>query len=224
MPAPDASGYYSIKVSPNAAKPGRPWLRVVPDTGTTNTYPGPSDDELIEAVVRGDDRVAALLHDRVVGAVDRTLYRIFGRREVDHDDLVQSTFEQIVITLCRRRFARACSLTTWAATVATHVGLNALRARRRERRVVDHAQSVDDAPPVSAEGALDARQELARLREHLAAMDPVKAETLFLHDALGHDLAEVAVLTGVSVSAAQSRLVRARKELMARVERDGGRR
>jgi RNA polymerase sigma-70 factor (ECF subfamily) len=210
-------------VSADTLKSARPWLRVVHDAGTTDTHPGPSDDELIEAVVRGDDRVAMLLHDRVVGAVDRTLYRIFGRREVDHDDLVQSTFEQIVITLCRRRFARACSLTTWAATVATHVGLNALRARRRERRVVDHAQSVEQGRPFSAEGALDARQDLVRLRAHLAAMDPAKAETLFLHDALGHDLAEVAVLTGVSVSAAQSRLVRARKELMARLERDGGR-
>src|SRR5262249_21305947 len=145
-----------------------------------------------------------------------------GRRESDHDDLVQSTFEQIVVTLCRQRFARACSLTTWAATVATHVGLNALRSRRRERKVVDHGQSVDEAPArsTSGESATMARLALDRLREHLAAMDPAKAETLFLHDALGHDLAEVAVLTGVSVAAAQSRLVRGRKELMLRVERD----
>jgi RNA polymerase sigma-70 factor (ECF subfamily) len=194
---------------------------VVDVAGATDTHLEPSDDELIEAVVRGDDRVAGLLHDRVVGAIDRTLYRIFGRREVDHDDLVQSTFEQIVITLCRRRFARACSLTTWATTVATHVGLNALRARRRERRVVDHAHGLDEGLPTRGEGALDARFALARVRAHLAAMDPVKAETLFLHDALGHDLAEVAVLTGVSVAAAQSRLVRARKELMTRIDRDG---
>jgi RNA polymerase sigma-70 factor (ECF subfamily) len=164
-----------------------------------------------------------LLYDRVVGVVERTIFRIFGRREGDHDDLIQTTFEQIVITLCRQRFARACSLTTWASTVATHVGLNALRSRQRERRVVDRGQTPEDAPPVSAEGALDARLALARVREHLAAMDPVKAETLFLHDALGHDLVEVAHLTGVSVAAAQSRLVRGRKELMARLERDGGR-
>jgi RNA polymerase sigma-70 factor (ECF subfamily) len=185
---------------------------------------GPSDDELIDAVVRGDDRMAELLYDRVIGVVDRTLYRIFGRREHDHDDLVQSTFEQIVVTLFRQRFARACSLTTWAARVATHVGLNALRSRRRERRVVDRTESVDVVEQtfsaVRPEASIEARRELERLREHLSSMDPVKAETLFLHDALGHDLAEVAVLMGVTVAAAQTRLVRARKDLTLRLERD----
>ena len=137
---------------------------------------------------------------------------------------MQSTFEQIVVTLCRQRFARACSLGTWAATVATHVGLNALRARQRERRVVDRGQDLDSLEPprngASAEGLAAARLELDRIRHHLSAMDPAKAEALFLHDALGHDLAEVALLTGVSVAAAQSRLVRARKDLLARIERD----
>ncbi len=217
-------------MSSDTAKTGRPWLRAV--AGGKNPHSedpaaariqGTSDEELIDAVVRGDDRVAGLLYDRTVGVVDRTLFRIFGRREADHDDLVQSTFEQIVITLCRGRFARACSLNTWAATVATHVGLNALRSRRRERRVVDHGQNLDtlDAPrSASGEEAVGARLELERLRRHLSAMDPAKAETLFLHDALGHDLAEIAVLTGVSVAAAQSRLVRARKDLTLRFERE----
>ncbi len=168
--------------------------------------------------------MAGLLHDRVIAVVDRTLTRIFGRRESDHDDLVQATFEQIVITLCRQRFARACSLPTWAATVATHVGLNALRSRRRERALVDRQHDPDALEaaqnPANTERDVMARLELDRVREHLSAMDPVKAETLFLHDALGHDLAEVAVLTGVSVAAAQSRLVRGRKDLMLRLEKD----
>jgi DNA-directed RNA polymerase specialized sigma24 family protein len=38
---------------------------------------------------------------------------------------------------------------------------------------------------------------------------------------LGHELAEVAVLTGASLSAAQSRLVRGRRELLERLQRDG---
>jgi len=191
--------------------------------------PPPTDDEIIEAVVRGDDRVGSHLYDRLVGVVDRTLYRVFGRREADHDDLVQASFEQIVLTLAKRRFAGACSLSTWASTVASHVGLNALRSRRRERRVLDRETSTEENAPESmpppsrgpdAEQAVLARFELDRLRGHLASLDPVKAETLFLHDVLGHDLAEVAVLMGVSVSAAQSRLVRGRKDLQALLSRD----
>lgn len=198
------------------------WLHAVPTESPPPEGPPPlRDAELIAGVQRGDDRLSAELYDRVAGVVDRTLYRVFGRRESDHEDLVQSTFEQIVVTLSRRRFAAACSLSTWASTIATHVGLNALRSRRRERRVVDRDADVDEAPGSEhAERSLEARSDVARLRGHLAAMDEDKANTLFLHDALGHDLAEVAVLTGVSVAAAQSRLVRGRKDLLERLERD----
>ena len=205
------------------ARARAPWLRLV----TGGAEPAVSNREIVEAVVSGDAKVAAELYDRLAPTVDRTLYRVFGRREVDHEDLVQSAFEQIVGTLARQRFAGACSLTTWATTIATHVGLNALRARRRERRVVDRSEPIE-APPVSArattgdtERALGSRFELERLRGALAAMDPVKAETVFLHDALGHELAEIAVMMNVSVAAAQSRLVRGRKELAARLDSRG---
>jgi len=200
------------------------WLRSVPSPSaeSVSARPVSSDEEIIEAVARGDDRIGGQLYDRLVGVVDRTLYRVFGRREADHDDLVQASFEQIVLTLARRRFAGACSLSTWASTVASHVGLNALRSRRRERRVVERGEAADvqqDTLPLPSnvgdvERAMNARLELDRLRSHLAAIDPVKAQTLFLHDVLGHELAEVAVLTGVSVAAAQSRLVRGRRELV----------
>jgi RNA polymerase sigma-70 factor (ECF subfamily) len=207
-------------VAPARAK--APWLRLVP--GAAPAAPAVSDRELVEAVAKGDAKVAAELYDRLAPTVDRTIYRIFGRREVDHEDLVQSAFEHIVATLAKERFAGACSLTTWASTLATHVGLNALRARRRERKVLDRSEPADATPITSrattgdAERALGSRFELERLRRALVAMDPAKAETVFLHDALGHELAEIAVMMNVSVAAAQSRLVRGRKELAQRLE------
>jgi RNA polymerase sigma-70 factor (ECF subfamily) len=204
------------------ARARAPWLRLV--SGAAEPAPALSDREIVEAVVSGDAKVAAALYDRLAPTVERTIYRVFGRREVDHEDLVQSAFEQIVATLSRQRFAGACSLTTWASTIATHVGLNALRSRRRERKVVDRSEPLD-APPVSSrattgdtERAVGSRLELERLRAALAAMDPAKAETVFLHDALGHELAEIAVMMNVSVAAAQSRLVRGRKELAAKLD------
>ena len=59
--------------------------------------------------------------------------------------------------------------------------------------------------------------DLERVRTMLARMKPERAETVFLHDVLGHDLAEIALLTRVSVAAAQSRLVRGRRELRHRL-------
>ncbi len=172
---------------------------------------------------RGDSRIADELYERLVGVVDRTLYKIFGRREPDHDDLMQMAFEQVVETLSRQAFARACSLETWATSVTSHVGLNALRTRRRERRWVDRKSDTADLPDrpthADAERLLEARARLEEVRHHLVSMKPDQAEAVFLHDALGHDLAEIALMTGASVAAAQSRLVRGRRELWKRIER-----
>jgi RNA polymerase sigma-70 factor (ECF subfamily) len=198
----------------------RPPLRLVAG-GNEAQAPAPTDEELIEAVQRGDHRVAGLLYDRLVGVVDHTLFRVFGRREADHDDLVQSVFEQIIVTLSRRSYARACSLKTWASSIASHVGFNSLRSRRRERRVLDREASIDGAAVparIDTEGAASARVELDRVRKQLVTMRPEQSQTVFLHDVLGHELAEIALMMRVSVAAAQSRLVRGRRELFKRLD------
>lgn len=185
---------------------------------------------MIEAVERGDGSMAGEIYDRLLPVVDRTLFRVLGRREHDYEDLVQQSFEQIVATLTTRRYARACSLKSWAASVTTHVGLNALRSRRRERKVVHRGPGAE----AEAEGHRAAdnperdaalRREIDELRAHLAAMVPERAEAVILHEVLGHELAEIAALTGVSIAAAQSRLSRGRRDLKERIERGrrGGR-
>jgi RNA polymerase sigma-70 factor, ECF subfamily len=198
-------------------------LRVI-EGGADPAARGPTDEQLVDAVQQGDGAVAGQVYDRLLGAVDHALYRVFGRREHDHDDLVQAAFEQIVLTLSRRSYARACSLQTWASTIATHVAFNALRARRRERRVFDRDASniSEPEPPASSdlERTAGARADLERVRWLLAQMKPERAETVFLHDVLGHDLAEIALMTRVSVAAAQSRLVRGRRELRERLSKE----
>jgi hypothetical protein len=59
-------------------------LRVMPGDGAK----GPTDEEIMAAVLAGDARVADQIYARLYDTVDRTLYRIFGRREQDHEDLV----------------------------------------------------------------------------------------------------------------------------------------
>lgn len=200
-----------------------PRLRVIEGGGEPRARV-PSDEQIVDGVQRGDPDVASLLYDRLLGAVDHALYRVFGRREHDHDDLVQAAFEQIVLTLSRRSYARACSLQTWASTIATHVAFNALRARRRERRVFDRdsTNATDADPPAASdlERTAHARADLERVRGLLALMKPERAETVFLHDVLGHDLAEISLMTRVSVAAAQSRLVRGRRELRERLAKE----
>jgi RNA polymerase sigma-70 factor (ECF subfamily) len=181
------------------------------------------DGVLVDAFEKGAPGAGAELYDRLLPTVDATIYRILGRRESDHADLVQSAFEQIVVTLARRSFARDCSLTGWAAAIACHVGLNALRSRKRERNVIDRRQTPGeaDAPepaaPTHLEAQLRAREALEIVRRALADMDPGRVTAVLLN-AMGYELTDIARSTGVSVAAAQSRLSRGRRELRARIE------
>ncbi len=187
------------------------------DLGDSNAEP--SDEQLVAGLLAGEAWAATLLYDRLEPVVDRALRRVLQSN--DHDDLLQIVFERIVRTLAERKFAGACSLSTWATAIAAHVGIDALRARVRERAVVwdDRARGSEIAARVASgnlERQLEARAEIAELHSILAALDPVQAETLLLHDVYGHELSEIAILMGVSVAAAQSRLVRGRKELLRR--------
>ncbi|HMR06085.1 MAG TPA: RNA polymerase sigma factor [Polyangiaceae bacterium] len=206
---------------PARSKPGAPHLRALP-----SPEGGPqaelSDERIISAVVRGDSSVADTLYDRCANVIDQTLYRVLGRRESDHEDLVQQSFEQVVKTLSTKRFAGACSLRTWASSIASNVALNALRSRRRERKVFDrHAVDADAPSDDNPERDVAARGAFERLRYELSQMSPGRAEALLLHDVLGHDLAEIAAMTDTTVAAAQSRLVRGRHELRKRMRAGG---
>lgn len=179
-----------------------------------------SDAELLSALSAQDPRAGAALYDRLIRVVEWTILRVVGQRSSDHDDLVQSAFEQIVISLYQRRYARECSLTSWASAISCHVALNALRARRRRRWFgSDRARpELDPVARPDLESQLAARQALERIRNELARMNPARAEVLVLHEINGLELSEIASVLGISVAAAQSRLVRGRRELMQRLE------
>jgi RNA polymerase sigma-70 factor (ECF subfamily) len=184
--------------------------------------PAYTDEELFEGIANGDERIAAEIYRRLLPAVEAALYRILGRREPEHEDLVQSSFEQIISTLSQRRYAQACSLNTWASTLAAHVALKALRSRYRQRSVFNSKLEPDELEELASgeddvEKTVGVRRDVERLRTLLSNLPPHQAEAVVLHDLMGHPLAEIATITGASIAAAQSRLVRGRKELALRM-------
>ncbi len=122
------------------------------------------------------------------------------------------------------RFRGDCPLDAWASTVAAHVVYKHLRRRTTERRIFDAMRSTedDDMPASSRNLSRDtaARSTLRRVFGHLDAMDESKSWTYVLHDVCGYDLREVAQITEVTVAAAQTRLVRGRRELQERMAAD----
>jgi RNA polymerase sigma factor (sigma-70 family) len=133
---------------------------------------------------------------------------------------VQAAFVEVLRTLFNGQFKGRCKLTSWAGSIACHIGLNAIRSRKTERSIFDRAADVADSglryAPRGPEPMLEARDELHLLRDALATLSPGRAEAVLLHDALGYDLTEVAMLTQSSESAVQSRLVRGRRDLAER--------
>jgi RNA polymerase sigma-70 factor, ECF subfamily len=224
---------YLIGMPPRLVRavPPVPQLRLVGAAGSAarseEARSTPEQDlALLEAFQRGRPGAGADLYDRLFPVVDATIVRILGRREHDHADLVQSAFEQIVSTLMKRKYERGCTLAGWAAVLACHVGLNALRSRRRERGVVDrdfgsaNGEIFQGTTGAFLEEQIRARDELSVVRKLLSEMDADRVTAMLLH-ASGYELTEIAALTKTSVAAAQSRLSRGRRELRSLLERAG---
>jgi RNA polymerase sigma factor (sigma-70 family) len=182
----------------------------------------PTDDQIIAGLSRGDERAAEALYERVHAHVERTLRRLLRFQTNDLDDLMQASFERIIRFLSERTLLTGSNLPAWSSAVAANVALDFLRRRGSERRLFTQLGSSIEAVRGSEAGPerhADARLSVAQLQQLLSRMRPKYAETLVLHDILGHDLSEIAELTGASVAATQSRLVRGRKELLRRTKK-----
>lgn len=203
----------------------RPRLEVIPGGDAPAATPGRpgaparADEEIVSGARRGEAWAAAALHDRVRPAVDRTLRRLVGRRDSDYADLAQNALIEVASTLSA--FRGECSLDSWATMITSRLVFKQFRRRSLERRLFsnledDHFEVAGVAPA----RATHAKQALGRIVDHLRAMDEGRAWAYWLHDVAGHDLREVAEIMSVSVAAAQSRLVRGRKELHERIRND----
>jgi RNA polymerase sigma factor (sigma-70 family) len=181
--------------------------------------PPPIDDiQLLAALRAASPGAAEALYERSRPIVSRTLNRLLGRNDPDHPDLFQQTMIEIVRTIDRYR--GECPLDAWTATLAAHIVYKHIRHRRVERRVL--ADVLPFEPVVSDQPAQRAafRSTIDRVCRHLAGIDSGRAWAFLLHDVHGHDVREVARIMDISPAAAQSRVVRGRKELHRRIAAD----
>ena len=134
---------------------------------------------------------------------------------------MQSSLVNVLLTFNRGKFRGDCPPGGWAAVIARNVAVDAIRARARERRMFQHGWDTaltDDrslpAVDLGPERLTDIRLTLDCVNHALSGLGPKKARVVYLHDVLGYELGEVATMLGTSVAAAQSRLVRGRREIV----------
>jgi RNA polymerase sigma-70 factor (ECF subfamily) len=180
--------------------------------------PEPLDDARLVAAVRsGNSSMAGAFYDRTRPAVEKTVHRLLGSRDSDWEDMVQVAMIELIHSL--DRFRGECSLDTWAGTIAANVVYKHIRRRSLERSIFSREMDPEDVPRSTHQQPI-LRGMLERVMRHLEAMVHERAWTFLLHDVHGYSLDEVAIITGASLAAAQSRLVRGRRELHERIAGD----
>ena len=161
----------------------------------------------------------------VRSTVDTVVRRLVGSTDPEYEDLVQSSLVNVLATFDGGKFRGECPPRGWAAVIARNVAVDAIRARARERRVIAHdgdavADERGHAEGLGPERLTDLHETLDRVNRALSGLGPKKARVVYLHDVLGYQLDEVATMLGTSVAAAQSRLVRGRREIIETIGPD----
>jgi RNA polymerase sigma-70 factor, ECF subfamily len=161
---------------------------------------------------------------RVRPVVRAVVRRVLGANDPEYEDILQSSLERVLQTFEQGMF-RNGSMSQWAAVVARNVAVDALRARTRERRVLSRdpdAAGANCQAVVDPERLAGARELLAQFASALSRLRAGSAQVVYLHDAFGYELSEIAVTLGISVAAAQSRLVRGRRQIVHSRSRGAG--
>ena len=177
---------------------------------------------LVDRCLEGEEAAARELFRTHRARVHACLYRVLGGNR-DMEDLLQDVFIQVFQSL--RGWRAEASLATWIDRIAVRVAWRYLSQRKAAPPTLE---LVDDAVPIAlaiAGATIGARKAMARegVRRLYAALDklPPAARVAFaLHEIEGRSMAEVATVTGASVTATKLRVWRARRALNAAAAQD----
>jgi len=199
----------------------RSHLRLLAPVLEPSGAPALDDHALLAGLERREPPAAAAFYDRARPIVERTLSRLLGRSDPDYEDVAQAALYELIQTL--KTFRHECPLDAWLAIVTARVTYRQLRRRRLERRFFAQTPA-DTLPfdPAALPVPFATRQAIERVRAHLSCMNDKHSWTFLLHDACGYSLVQIAQIMDTSVSAAQTRLVRGRREIHERIGADAG--
>jgi RNA polymerase sigma-70 factor (ECF subfamily) len=161
-----------------------------------------TDEELLAAIARGDERALGELYDRLGGVAYRLAVRVL-RDPALAQDAVQDAFLAVWRTAVAFDPARG-KASTWLLTLVHRRAVDVVRREDRRR-----AEPLDDAP-VAAGDAVDesaeVREERRRVQAALAQLPPDQREALELAYYGGLSQSELAERLGVPLGTVKSRM------------------
>ena len=180
-----------------------------------------SDAKLVSQCLSGHEDAWRAFVDRFRQPVWHIAYR-FAATPDDADELTQDVFMRLVSVLPRYRPSGA--LGAWVRQVATNVGIDAYRRRRRAPLLLSDDEMPEAPVPISMQPdtIAERREEAVRVRRLLDRLPPELSEPLILRDLMDCDYPEIAERLGIPLGTVKSRIHRARQNL-ARARHELGR-
>jgi RNA polymerase sigma-70 factor (ECF subfamily) len=175
------------------------------------TVTGLSDNLLLERISRGDVASFETLFYRHYDRVYGLLFRLVGNR-AEAEDLTQEVFLKLYNHAFGRRFLAAReehNMSAWLYRVATNMGYNAIRSRKRlwQRNVL---LAPDPQGSPGAEQEVERRERETAVRATLAKLAPRQTQLLLLRQ-MGLSYAECAAACNVAPGSVGTLLARAAK-------------
>lgn len=181
--------------------------------------PDPEGDRrLMELVAANDSNAQSTLAHRLLPRVRRAT-RALLRDRSEADDATQLCLLEVLGSA--KSFRGAGSIEAWSDRITIRTTLRQAKRKRSQHQRIDAAAEPDTlSGGAAADSALTAADLPRDLREYLAALTGDRREALILRHVLGHSVAEIAEMTGVSPNTVKDRLVTARQEIRRMVRRD----
>jgi RNA polymerase sigma-70 factor (ECF subfamily) len=184
-----------------------------------------SDPDLVELARRGDpDAFGELVERHRQKCVDLACYYLRNRGEAE--DQAQNAFLKAYQHL--DQYQGEAEFSTWLARIVANQCLMLMRVQRRARFLyLDETPAEAKAVELPSVGP-DPERELAFvqllsvLKAEIRRIPPMLRRVMLLRDVQGLPMMDVALELGITVSAAKSRLVRARSELRSRMTKHWG--
>ena len=179
------------------------------------------DAQLMLRVREGDDTSFALLLERHRGSVVHFLYRMVQNQAVS-EELAQEVFLRVYRS--RETYEPTAKFTTWLFRIATHVALNSIRDRKKEKghesldeEMLDglERQVADRQPSVEQEMVHEVK--LREVRQAIEALPAKQRAAVLMHKYEGLDYTQIAGVLSCSESAIKSLLFRAYESLRERL-------
>jgi RNA polymerase sigma-70 factor, ECF subfamily len=186
-----------------------------------------SDNDLINAAQRGDQKAFAELCTRHSGVTRSKIFSILRNHE-DAEDALQDTLLRAYTHLAS--FRRSCTFATWLTAIGVNSALMILRKRRFRRETSATTSSLDTGTPElqefvdrspGPEAIYLKQQAILIVRREVEKLHPILRSAVNHYYGSECSLQEAAKAQEISLCAAKSRLSRGRVKLRSSLERYG---